>query len=141
MPIQDQAERAGSNVSLWEATSPTEALNPVRENTFADVCVVGAGIAGLSVAYTLIRSGRSVIVLDDGAIGRGMTARSTAHIVNALDDRYYDLEKYFGEDGAQLAAQSHSAAIDRIEHIVRQSAGRARLYLLSKSSASFQLAG
>jgi len=38
--------------------------------------------------------------------------------VNALDDRYYDLEKYFGEDGAQLAAQSHSAAIDRIEQIV-----------------------
>jgi hypothetical protein len=46
-----------------------------------------------------------------------MTARTTAHLVNALDDRYYDLEKYHGEDGARMAAQSHSAAIDRVERI------------------------
>src|ERR1043166_5111725 len=118
MPIQDQSQRAGSNLSLWEATTPTEPLNPLRENTATDVCVVGAGISGLSIAYTLARGGQKVVVLDDGVIGRGMTARTTAHLVNALDDRYYDLEKYFGEDGAQLAAQSHSAAIDRVEQIV-----------------------
>jgi glycine/D-amino acid oxidase-like deaminating enzyme/nitrite reductase/ring-hydroxylating ferredoxin subunit len=40
--------------------------------------------------------------------------------VNALDDRYYDLEKYHGEDGARMAAQSHNAAIDRIEKIAAQ---------------------
>jgi len=118
--VEDQAKRAGKNVSLWEATSTTEVLNPLRENTTCDICIVGAGIAGLSIAYTLSKRGRSVVVLDDGVIGRGMTARTTAHIVNALDDRYYDLEKYFGEDGAQLAAQSHSAAIDRVEQIVTE---------------------
>src|SRR3954463_537130 len=47
-----------------------------------------------------------------------MTGRTTAHLVNALDDRYYDLEKYHGEDGARMAAQSHSAAIDWIERVV-----------------------
>src|ERR1051325_3398719 len=120
MAVEDQANRAGTNVSFWEATSAAQPLNPLRENTSADVCIVGAGIAGLSVAYTLSRSGQKVVVLDDGIIGRGMTARTTAHIVNALDDRYYDLEKYFGEDGAQLAAQSHSAAIDRVEQTVKQ---------------------
>ena len=73
---------------------------------------------GLSIAYELSHAGQKVIVLDDGAIGRGMTARTTAHLVNALDDRYYDLEKYHGEDGARMAAQSHSAAIDRVEKIV-----------------------
>src|SRR4051812_27272940 len=118
MPIQDQAQRAGSNVSLWEATTPAETLNPLREDTRTDVCIVGAGIAGLSIAYALARRGNQVIVLDDGLVGRGMTARTTAHLVNALDDRYYDLEKYFGEDGAQLAAQSHSAAIDRVQRVV-----------------------
>src|SRR5204863_4377047 len=113
-----QEERAGSNLSLWEATDEERVLHPLRENTSADVCVVGAGIAGLSIAYELSHAGQRVIVLDDGAIGRGMTARTTAHLVNALDDRYYDLEKYHGEDGARLAAQSHSAAIDRVEKIV-----------------------
>ena len=56
-----------------------------------------AGIAGLSVAYTLVRAGGGVVVLDDGAIGRGMTGRTTAHLVNALDDRYYDLERFHGD--------------------------------------------
>ena len=120
MPTQkDQSQRAGANASLWEATVPLDVLNPLRENGEADVCVIGAGISGLSVAYTLARAGSSVVVLDDGLIGRGMTARTTAHVVNALDDRYYDLEKFYGEDGATMAAQSHSAAIDRVEQIVR----------------------
>lgn len=112
-----QEERAGANLSFWEATADESALHPLRENTEADVCIVGAGIAGLSIAYELSHRGQKVIVLDDGAIGRGMTGRTTAHLVNALDDRYYDLEKYHGEDGARMAAQSHSAAIDRIEKI------------------------
>ena len=117
MAEEHQEERAGANLSCWEATTPRGQLNPLRENTSADTCIVGAGIAGLSIAYELIRSGQKVIVLDDGLIGRGMTGRTTAHLVNALDDRYYDLEKYHGEDGARMAAQSHSAAIDRIEKI------------------------
>src|SRR3954454_25377232 len=115
-----QEERAGANLSFWEATTAEGALRPLRENTGCDVCVVGAGIAGLSVAYELGRTGQQVIVIDDGAIGRCMTGRTTAHLVNALDDRYYDIEKYHGEDGARMAAQSHSAAIDRIEKIAAE---------------------
>ena len=113
-----QEERAGANLSYWEATTDEKTLHPLRENAGCDVCIVGAGIAGLSVAYELSRTGQKVIVLDDGAVGRGMTGRTTAHIVNALDDRYYDLEKFHGEDGSRMAAQSHSAAIDWIERVV-----------------------
>lgn len=113
------AGRAGANVSLWEATAQTESLQPLGADDSADVCIVGAGIGGLSVAYSLALAGRSVIVLDDGPIGYGMTARTTAHLVNALDDRFYDIEECHGEEGARLAAESHTAAIDRIEQIVR----------------------
>ena len=117
---QHQTERAGDRVSLWEATSEAPALNPLRENTEADVCIVGAGIAGLSAAYQLTKDGQSVVVIDDGMVGRGMTGRTTAHIVNALDDRYYDIEKLHGEEGARFAAESHTAAIDLIEANVRE---------------------
>jgi glycine/D-amino acid oxidase-like deaminating enzyme/nitrite reductase/ring-hydroxylating ferredoxin subunit len=57
-------------------------------------------------------------VLDDGPLAGGETCRTTAHLVNALDDRYYELERLHGERGARLAAESHSAAIDAIERIV-----------------------
>jgi glycine/D-amino acid oxidase-like deaminating enzyme/nitrite reductase/ring-hydroxylating ferredoxin subunit len=59
-----------------------------------------------------------VIVLEDGAVGGGETGRTTAHLSNALDDRYHVLERLHGQEGARLAAASHAAAIDRIESIV-----------------------
>jgi len=81
---------------------------------------VGAGIAGLTTAYLLAREGLSVIVLDDGPIGGGETGRTTAHLSNAIDDRYVEMERLHGRDGARLAAESHTTAIDRIEAIVRE---------------------
>jgi glycine/D-amino acid oxidase-like deaminating enzyme/nitrite reductase/ring-hydroxylating ferredoxin subunit len=80
-----------------------------------EVCIVGAGMAGLSTAYQLTREGVRVIVLEGGALASGETERTTAHLSNALDDRYFELERLHGEEGAQLAAGSHSAAIDFIQ--------------------------
>lgn len=91
---------------------------PLNGNIEADVCIVGAGIAGLTTAYLLAKEGKSVVVLDDGEIGGTMTSRTTAHLANALDDRYYELERLHGEEGARIAAASHTAAIDEIERIV-----------------------
>lgn len=93
-------------------------FSPLDSNMDVDVCIVGSGIVGLTCAYTLAKEGKSVIVLDQGAIAGGQTARTTAHLTWALDDRYYNLEKFFGEEGARLAAESHDAAIDYIEKIV-----------------------
>jgi glycine/D-amino acid oxidase-like deaminating enzyme/nitrite reductase/ring-hydroxylating ferredoxin subunit len=59
-------------------------------------------------------------VLDDGPVGAGMTQRTTAHLANAIDDRYVQIERLHGRDGARLAAQSHTAAIDRIEAIATE---------------------
>jgi glycine/D-amino acid oxidase-like deaminating enzyme/nitrite reductase/ring-hydroxylating ferredoxin subunit len=90
---------------------------PLDGNARVDVCVVGAGIAGMTAAYLLTKKGRRVMVLDDGPIGGGMTVRTTAHLTNAIDDRYYEVEKMHGEEGARLACQSHFAAIEAIEAI------------------------
>ena len=103
--------------SLWmQAQSP--AFPPLAEDASVDVCVIGAGIAGLTTALVLAEAGRSVLVLDDGAIGSGETGRTTAHLSNAVDDRYVVIERLHGERGAALCADSHTAAIDRIEAIV-----------------------
>jgi glycine/D-amino acid oxidase-like deaminating enzyme/nitrite reductase/ring-hydroxylating ferredoxin subunit len=106
--------------SVWMDTAEVPLESALNERTTADVCIVGAGIAGMTTAYLLSREGKSVVVLDDGEIGGGMTGRTTAHLVNALDDRYFELERLHGEEGARLAAESHTAAIDAIEAIVKQ---------------------
>jgi glycine/D-amino acid oxidase-like deaminating enzyme/nitrite reductase/ring-hydroxylating ferredoxin subunit len=109
-----------SHRSIWAATSPLPQFSPLEENVHVDACVVGAGIAGLTTAYMLARAGKRVAVIDDGPVAGGITQMTTAHLSNALDDRYFELEKLHGREGARLAADSHTSAIDRIETIVRQ---------------------
>ena len=50
------------------------------------------------------RAGKLVVVLDDGPIGGGQTARTTAHVSNVLSYRYYELEQIHGKEGAKLVA-------------------------------------
>jgi glycine/D-amino acid oxidase-like deaminating enzyme/nitrite reductase/ring-hydroxylating ferredoxin subunit len=59
-------------------------------------------------------------VIEDNQIGSGETGRTTAHLSNALDDRYFELERLHGVTGTRLAAESHTAAIDLIEFIIRE---------------------
>ena len=115
-----RANDSGRTTSVWTRTEvPTfEAELPMESS--ADVCVIGAGIAGVTTAYLLRRAGKSVILIDDGPIGGGETGRTTAHLSDALDDRYFRLEAMHGAEGARLAAESHGAAIDWIEQIVEE---------------------
>ncbi len=111
---------AGGSRSPWMRT-PVPAYDRVLPAELAvDVCVIGAGICGLSTAYHLARSGLQVAVIDDGPIGGGETSRTTAHLSCALDDHFFRLEQVHGEEGARMAAASHAAAIDDIERIVRE---------------------
>jgi glycine/D-amino acid oxidase-like deaminating enzyme/nitrite reductase/ring-hydroxylating ferredoxin subunit len=106
--------------SVWAATAALPEFSPLQETLHVDVCIVGAGISGLTTAYLLARAGKRVALLDDGPVAGGMTQATTAHITNMLDDRYFEAEKLHGREGARLAADSHTAAIDRIETIVKQ---------------------
>jgi glycine/D-amino acid oxidase-like deaminating enzyme/nitrite reductase/ring-hydroxylating ferredoxin subunit len=106
----------GTRTPWMDVPAPNYAS--LGENAVADVCIVGAGIAGMTTAYALAAEGRSVVLLDNGPVGGGMTRRTTAHLTNAIDDRYLRIERLHGRDGARIAAASHTAAIDRIEAIV-----------------------
>lgn len=108
---------SGHTTSVWMDTTEMPQFGPLTQDLRVNVCVVGAGIAGLTTAYLLARAGRAVVLIDDGPIGGGETSRTTAHLTAALDDRYYSIEKMHGEEGARIAAESHMSAIHRIETI------------------------
>lgn len=112
--------QAAKSQSLWVATAEMPSYSPLQGDVDAEICVVGAGIAGLTTAYLLARTGKSVVVLEDGELASGMTGVTTAHLSNALDDRYFEIERLHGAHGARLAAESHSAAIDQIEAIAEK---------------------
>jgi glycine/D-amino acid oxidase-like deaminating enzyme/nitrite reductase/ring-hydroxylating ferredoxin subunit len=106
--------------SFWMTTAEVPRFAPLREDVECDVCIVGAGIVGMTTAYLLSRAKKRVVVLDDGPIGGGETGRTTAHLAFALDDFYTEIEKMHGAEGARIAAASHMAAVSRIESIVRE---------------------
>lgn len=103
--------------SCWD-TEGMPTFSALKENTEADVCVVGAGMAGLSTAYALSIKGKSVIVLEKNGVGSGQTGLTTAHISNVLDWRYFELEKLFGSARTNMIGKSHTEAVKLIGEIV-----------------------
>lgn len=101
-------------------TPDTRAEPQLTTDVETDVCIVGAGIAGMTTGYLLAREGRRVVVLDDGSVAGGETCRTTAHLVNAPDTYFIELERLHGKHQARLAAESHTRAIDKIEEIARR---------------------
>src|SRR5438270_9737381 len=110
---------SGNTAAPWMGTFDTPDFSPLRRDLTTDVCVIGAGIAGLSTAYHLVKAGKKVVVIDDGPIGGGESGRTTAHLTWAMDDRIYNLEHVHGEANTRFIVESHMAAVNRIEEIVR----------------------
>lgn len=113
-----QPSVAMRGLSTWCATARPFASPPLEQNVSADVCVVGAGIAGLTTAYLLAGEGKSVVVVEKNKIGGGETSHTSAHLSNVMDVGYLKIAGLHGEEGARLVAQSHSSAITRIDYIV-----------------------
>jgi glycine/D-amino acid oxidase-like deaminating enzyme/nitrite reductase/ring-hydroxylating ferredoxin subunit len=114
----------GTRSIWWQDSDPPELLPVFTPSLLAggqaEICVVGAGIAGLTTAFLLAREGRRVLVLDKEPTGAGETGNTTAHLSNAWDDWFHVLEDQHGPEAAALTAESHTAAIDMIERLVRE---------------------
>jgi glycine/D-amino acid oxidase-like deaminating enzyme len=93
---------------------------PLTQGARAEVCIVGAGLAGMIAAYYLCREKRSVMILDEGPIGGVQAGFEAAHLASVIEKPYSVLEGFHGTQAARVAAQSHAAAIDTIEAIVRR---------------------
>ncbi len=104
--------------SLWSQTT----LLPQRETLGADLraqnVVIGAGIAGILIAYLLQDKGQDVIVLEANEIGSGQTKNTTAKITSQHGLIYYDMIKNVGFDRAKGYAQANEAAIHIYKKII-----------------------
>jgi len=107
-----------ANPSLWVGTTPEGASQPLSGDTGADVCVIGAGIAGLCTALLLAQAGRSVCVIEADRVASGVTGFTTAKITALHGLKYGELIKTHGEDVARLYAEANQAAVEDFARII-----------------------
>ncbi len=95
-------ERQKLGPTWYEATgTPAPARAALSGETRADVCVVGAGFAGLSAALHLAKAGLRTIVLEATSVGSGASGRNGGQIHSGQRQDQTDLEAELGPERAR----------------------------------------
>ena len=107
--------------SYWiEKIKKIEASGILECDTSADVCIIGAGISGITTAYYLTKKGYNTIVIEKNEIGNGVTGHTTAKITSQHGLIYHYLSKQYGIKFAKKYFEANEEAIKNIEDIIRE---------------------
>lgn len=105
--------------SLWiETTKDGINLKPLENDEETEVCVIGAGLFGLTTAYYLTQCGKKVIVLEKGEIGEKVSGNTTGKITSQHDLFYAHLIDDYGEEYAKKYLEANEQAIKNIKQII-----------------------
>jgi len=119
-------DASGRTHSVWQVGEAAKVdapdIPPLAGDASCDACVIGMGMAGLSVAHRLAAAGVDVLVIDPKPLAGGESIRTTGHLNSYIDDGLSDVANVHGEDKMKLAVKSHAAAIDHIEKTCRDEA-------------------
>ncbi|MDQ0769022.1 glycine/D-amino acid oxidase-like deaminating enzyme/nitrite reductase/ring-hydroxylating ferredoxin subunit [Pseudarthrobacter defluvii] len=108
----------GRPLSLWLATAGTTDYPELRGTVEVDVAIIGGGVAGLTAALALKRSGRSVAVLEAGRIGTGVTGHTTGKVTSLHRLAYTELLRSHGLPAARIYGLANQAAVEYIGAVV-----------------------
>ena len=105
--------------SLWAATAPpAPETPPLKADARADICVIGAGYAGLSTALHLAEQGVDVTVLEAHEPGWGGSGRNGGQVIPGLKYDPRELGSMLGEEAgvrlANFAGRTADAVFDLI---------------------------
>lgn len=106
--------------SIWTKTCSISKREQLQKDRKTEVAVIGAGMAGLLIAYQLQKAGKEVIVLEANRIACGQTKNTTAKITSQHDLKYAALISSQGEDKARQYAMANEAAIEEYRRIITE---------------------
>ena len=105
--------------SLWFATAPAAAPTPpLASDTSADVCVIGAGFAGLSTALHLAEAGVSVVVLEAHEPGWGGSGRNGGQVIPGIKYDPSEIIAKFGPVAGEALTRFVAATADLVFELI-----------------------
>lgn len=105
--------------SLWLETEKTRKFESLNKNIETDVCIIGAGIFGLTSAYYLRKKGFKTVIVDRNEIAHGVSGHTTAKITSQHGLIYKYLIDSLGTNQAKQYLEANEEAIKNIEKIVK----------------------
>lgn len=108
--------------SLWIKTEKNLLENGKKINGTieCDVCIIGGGITGISTAYYLSKSGKSVVLLEREKLAQKTTGNTTAKITSQHGLFYKYLIDNYGKEYATKYYEANQEAIEEIAKIVKE---------------------
>ena len=107
--------------SLWiDNLEKINSSGKLENNINTDVCIIGAGIAGITTAYYLTKKGFKTVVIERNEIGHGVTGHTTAKITSQHNLIYHYLSKQYGIEFAKKYFEANEKAIKNIEEIIKE---------------------
>ncbi len=106
------------NKSIWE-TSLTK-FERLEEDKVCDVCIVGGGITGISLAYYLKDTSLKTVLIEQDQLASSTTMRSTAKLTYLQKDMLTKIQKYRGKSWAKKYYQAQKDAISEIVSIIKK---------------------
>ena len=107
--------------SLWAATAPgAPATPPLESSTRADVCVIGAGYAGLSTALHLAELGVETLVLEAEEPGYGGSGRNGGQVIPGLKYDPDEIEQMFGPERGKKLVDFAGGACDLVFGLIEK---------------------
>lgn len=103
---------------MVDADAP--AYPTLEDEINVEVAVVGAGIAGISVAAELLRAGRTVALVESEKIASGVTGHTTAKVSSLHGAIYHQLSSKLGPDVAAGYARSQQLAMSHVAETVHR---------------------
>ena len=113
MSIKDRTD------SVWE-TVGLPLFSEIKSDIRTEVCIIGGGLSGLSIAYELAKRGKKVTLLESFRLASGQSGRTTAHLSCQLEEEFSQLLKMHDLETIRKFLEAHRSAIDAIETIVGQ---------------------
>lgn len=106
-------------ISYWvDHTKDEGKFKTLEQDISCDVCIVGAGLFGLTTAYYLSKKGLNVIVIDKSDIGTKTSGYTTAKITSQHGLIYEYLINSFSQDFAKKYLNANQDAIKNIKNII-----------------------